>query len=92
MVERGEGNCYRYTALFVWLARALGYECTPYIGWVKSSVSGFSIHSWAEIQTKDGVRAYDPDMQRFITQRSFFEMQYATAPVYYYDSSQHELT
>ena len=92
LVERGEGNCYRFTGLFVWLARALGYECTPYIGWVKSAVSGFSIHSWAEIKTKDGVRAYDPDMQRFITQRSFFEMQYSTAPVYYYDSFQRELT
>lgn len=92
LIERGEGNCYRFTGLFVWLARALGYEATPYIGWVKSGVSGFSIHSWAEIKTDGGVRAYDPDMQRFITQRSFFEMQYSTAPVYYYDSFQNELT
>ena len=92
IIERGEGNCYRFTALFTWLARALGYEATPYIGWVKSSVSGLGAHAWVEIKTNDGVRAYDPDMQRFITQRDFFEMQYATAPGYYYDSSQHELT
>ena len=92
LIERGEGNCYRFTGLFCWLARALGYECTPYIGWVKSGVSGFSVHSWCEIKTKDGVRAYDPDMQRFIKERSFFEMQYSTAPVYYYDSFQRELT
>lgn len=92
LVERGDGDCYRFSALLAWLGRALGYEATPYIGWVKSAASGFSIHSWTEIKTNDGVRAYDPVLQRFIPQRSFFEMQYATAPAYYYDIFQRELT
>lgn len=85
MYQNGEGNCYRYASVFYWLATALGYDCKPVIGRIRSSNNDYSVHSWVEVYKDGQTFVCDPDLQPFYPSKNFFMCTYNTCPVYMYD-------
>ena len=83
MINNGMGNCYRYSALFCWLARALGYDARVVSGWVPSSSRGRAPHGWVEINQDGGTYVYDPDMYHAVRYRNWYKVTYQDAPVDY---------
>lgn len=91
MYQNGKGNCYRYSSLFYWLARALGYDCKPVIGRTGTPNNTTSIHSWVEVYKDGKTFVCDPDLQPFYPSRNFFMCTYNTIPVYLYDINKNPL-
>lgn len=84
MIQTGLGNCYCYTAVFYYLARQLGYECTAVSGLIIGS-GGMSPHSWVHIDFGGETFIFDPELE--MAQRAkgkydydFFMMSYSRVP------------
>lgn len=83
MVNQHSGNCYRYAALFQWLARGLGYVANAVTGYVPALSGGLAPHGWVEIIHNKRTYVCDPDMQHAIPNRNWYWQTYASAPVAY---------
>ena len=81
------GNCYRYAALFCWLARGLGYDATVVTGYVPSRSSGWAPHGWCEITVDGTVYIVDPDLYKSYPSYNWYMVTYANAPTTYKKSS-----
>ncbi len=77
------GNCYRFAALFCWLARGLGYDASVVVGEVPSRSLGWAPHGWVEIALDGTVYVCDPNMANAIPSRNWFMVTYGSAPVTY---------
>ena len=77
------GNCYRFAALFCWLARGLGYDASVVAGEVPSRSMGWAPHGWVEVVLDGTTYVCDPDMANAIPSRNWFMVTYANAPVDY---------
>lgn len=77
------GNCYRYAALFCWLARGLGYDATAVTGSVPSRSRGQAPHGWVEVKLDGKTYIYDPEMQHVLKGFDLFKMTYKSAPMKY---------
>ena len=66
MIENHSGNCYRFAALFSWLARGLGYDTNVISGWVPSAGGGAAPHGWVEVYIDGETYICDPDLQHEI--------------------------
>ena len=56
----GTGNCYRYAAMFAYMAKELGYNAVVHAGECTSNKGGMTPHSWVQIYYPDGrVLIYD---------------------------------
>jgi hypothetical protein len=83
MVDRGGGNCYRFAALFCWLARAYGYDARVVSGAVPSFSGGWAPHAWVEIYKDGQVYVCDPDMENAYPSYDWYMKTYAQAPINY---------
>ncbi len=65
--KTGKGDCYNFTAAFLFLARGLGYDAEGIIGycsyfWSRSAIA----HGWVEITMDDGtVYLFDPQLENY---------------------------
>ena len=65
--ETGKGDCYNFTAAFLFIARGLGYEAEAIVGycgydWSQSPIA----HGWVEITADDGtVLLCDPQLENY---------------------------
>jgi hypothetical protein len=84
MYEKKSGNCYRYAALFCWLARACGYEADVVSGGVPSVSRGIAPHGWVEIRLNGKTYICDPDLAAEIRGINWYMRTYANAPIRYY--------
>lgn len=82
MATVGSGNCYRFAALFLWCARALGYQANAIAGQLQLT-TGTGPHGWVEIYTGGGTYVCDPELQYTFRHLNFYMITYASAPVYY---------
>ncbi len=83
MINRRSGNCYRYAALFQWLAKGLGYNAKAVKGYVPSASGGSAPHGWVEIRSGGKTYICDPDLQYEIPSHNWYWRTYANAPVAY---------
>ncbi|NHM14313.1 transglutaminase domain-containing protein [Xiamenia xianingshaonis] len=83
MYRRGSGNCYRFAALFCWLARGLGYDAEVVSGWVPGRAVAKAPHGWVEIRQGGGRYVCDPDLAHEIPSRNWYMRTYANAPTAY---------
>ena len=65
--ETGKGDCYNFTAAFLFLARGLGYDAEAIVGYCGYEWSGNAIaRGWVEITTDDGnVFICDPQLENY---------------------------
>lgn len=65
--ETGKGDCYNFTAAFLFLARGLGYDAEAVVGYCSYVWSANAIaHGWVEITLDDGnVRICDAQLENF---------------------------
>lgn len=65
--QTGKGDCYNFTAAFLFLARGLGYDAEGIIGycgymWSRSAIA----HGWVTITMDDGkVYLFDPQIENY---------------------------
>lgn len=65
--ETGKGDCYNFTAAFLFLARGLGYDAEGIIGycgymWSRNAIA----HGWVTITMDDGnVYLFDPQIENY---------------------------
>lgn len=83
MIYNWSGNCYRYAALFMWCARALGYNANVHCGELGTIGGGRQAHGWVEIYD-GGTYVCDPELQYMLGQYNFYMITYSNAPVIYY--------
>ena len=83
MAKRGSGNCYRYAALFAWVAKGLGYNAKAVTGYVPSAAGGWAPHGWVEIYYQGKTYICDPDLQHDYPYMNFYWQTYASAPLEY---------
>ncbi len=63
MLTNHQGNCYRFAAEFMFLARELGYDAKIVTGLVTARAGGFLPHGWCEINQKGTIYVCDPDLK-----------------------------
>lgn len=63
MITNHQGNCYRFAAEFMFLARELGYDAKIVTGLVTARAGGFLPHGWCEINQKGTIYVCDPDLK-----------------------------
>lgn len=65
--QTGKGDCYNFTAAFLFLARGLGYDAEAIVGycgymWARSAIA----HGWVTITMDDGnVYLFDPQIENY---------------------------
>lgn len=79
------GNCYRYAAMTMWHARALGYNAQVRVGYLKAR-RGLGPHGWTEIIENGQRYVIDVELGQAYGKTIFYTT-YAGAPVYYYDAA-----
>ena len=84
MYYNGGGNCYRYAALFCWLAKAVGYDANVISGHVPSRSQGRAPHGWVEIHMNGMTYVCDPDMVASLPNYNWYMNTYGNAPITYY--------
>lgn len=84
MYQNGGGNCYRYAALFCWLAKAAGYDAGVVAGSCPRRGGGTTAHGWTEIYMNGQTYICDPDMQHEVPSRNWYMRTYSSAPMNYY--------
>lgn len=77
------GNCYRYAALFCWLARGLGYDAQVVSGAVPSRSQGWAPHGWVEIYQNGTTYVCDPDLYHEYPSINWYMFTYSNAPTTY---------
>lgn len=83
MYKNNGGNCYRYAALFCWLARGLGYDAKAVKGSVPSRSQGRAPHGWVEIKIAGKTKICDPEMVHVLRGFNLYMMTYKSAPMSY---------
>lgn len=83
MYNNNGGNCYRYAALFCWLARGLGYDAKAVKGTVPSRSQGRAPHGWVEIKVAGKTKICDPEMVHVLKGFNLYMMTYKSAPMSY---------
>ena len=90
MLQNGKGNCYCFAAVFLYLARRIGYDSAyPVSGGVGTNNAD---HAWVMITMEDGVNyMFDVELEyaylyRYSNKHSYnlYQMTTATAPFRYY--------
>ena len=64
--DEGEGNCYSFSCLFCFIARAMGYDCKTIDGLVTNRDSGSDTlysHSWVEMYIDGETLVCDPVLE-----------------------------
>lgn len=84
MYQNGGGNCYRYAALFCWLARGLGYDANVVAGSVPSYSGWNNPHGWVEIHIDGTTYVCDPDLKHENPGYNWYMVTYDNAPTWYY--------
>ena len=84
MYQNGGGNCYRYAALFCWLARGLGYDANVVAGSVPSYSGYNNPHGWVEIHQNGVTYVCDPDLKHENPGYNWYMVTYDNAPTWYY--------
>ena len=83
MISHHSGNCYRFAALFSWLARGLGYHTTVRAGSVPSASGGWAPHGWVEVHKNGKTYVCDPDLAHELPGHNWYMTTYSSAPVSY---------
>lgn len=83
MLNDGSGNCYRYACLFMYMARALGYEADVRCGDVPLRNGGSAPHGWAEVYENGGTYICDPSDYRSFGGNGWFMTPYSNARINY---------
>jgi hypothetical protein len=83
MYRTGGGNCYRFAALFCWLARANDYDVRVISGQVPSLGGGWTAHAWTEVVINGKVYICDPDGQHEIPRVNWYLRTYDSPPTNY---------
>lgn len=83
MYKNHGGNCFRYAALFCWLARGLGYDAKAVTGVVPSRARGWAPHGWVEIKLDGRTYICDSEMVHVLRGFNLFMMTYHSAPMTY---------
>ena len=83
MLDHHSGNCYRFAALFSWLARGLGYNTEVRTGYVPSAAGGWAPHGWVEVYTENGTYVCDPDLAHEMPGHHWYWTTYSGAPCDY---------
>lgn len=83
MYWNGGGNCYRYAALFKWLAIAAGYDAQAIAGHVLTRQGTWNAHGWVEIYINGTTYVCDPQSAHAISGRNFYMITYGNAPLTY---------
>ena len=91
MFTNKAGNCYRFAASFVCVARVLGYDARIGVGNIESSSGGWAAHGWAEIYVDGTWYICDLSMHRSSTQ-NYYMRTTSNAPRKYKADAKYELT
>ncbi len=83
MYRNGGGNCYRYAALFEWLAKAAGYNAKAIAGHALNRYGGWNAHGWVEVYINGATYVCDPQSTHAIAGRNFYMVTYENAPLTY---------
>ena len=83
MYKHQYGNCYRYAALFCWLARGLGYNAKTVKGYVPSRSRGWAPHGWVEFRINGKTYICDPDLYKDYPNYNWYMRTYSNAVVTY---------
>jgi hypothetical protein len=83
MYRNGGGNCYRFAALFCWLARANGFDARVISGQVPSLGGGWTAHAWTEVIINGKVYICDPDGQHEVPRANWYLRTYDSPPTNY---------
>ena len=62
MLSKKTGNCHRYAASFVYIAKALGYDARVVVGAITGR-GGMTPHGWSEVKDGEDWYVCDPDME-----------------------------
>lgn len=84
MLDYGSGNCYRFAALFRWLAIFAGYDCQVISGSVPSISGGYTPHGWTEVYINGNTYVCDPDSEHELPGYNWYMTTYASAPYDYH--------
>lgn len=84
MINNKGGNCYRFAALYAWLAAYCGYGSNVVSGAVPSYSQGLAPHAWTEVYLDGNVYICDTDMANAMPYLNWYLVSYANAPVQYY--------
>lgn len=84
MESTGSGNCYRFAALFMWCARALGYSANAICGQVPAAAGGLTPHGWVEVYLNGQTYVCDPDLAHELPGHNWYMTTYEAAPIDYY--------
>ena len=82
MYQNKIGNCYRFSSLFCWIARGLGYDAKVIAGTVPQN-GEMVAHGWIEIQRDGTLYICDPDLHKFRPEYNLFMVTYDQAPINY---------
>lgn len=81
MFKNKTGNCYRYAAAMVYIARVLGYDSRLAVGGVtSSSTRSLSAHGWCEVKIGSTWKMIDCSMQRAYTSKNLFLVKRSSYP------------
>lgn len=84
MYQNHGGNCYRYAALFRWMAEGLGYDAGVVSGYVKNTAGENCPHGWTEIYLNSRTYVCDSDMYHAYQKYQWYMTTYETSPIVYY--------
>ena len=82
MLNDGRGNCYRYACLFMYMARALGYDADVRCGTVPTR-SGWAAHGWTEVYENGGTYVCDLSFYHSVGGNGWFMTPYSNARLNY---------
>ncbi|WP_165044062.1 GBS Bsp-like repeat-containing protein [Adlercreutzia sp. ZJ138] len=83
MYQNHGGNCYRFAALFCWLARAVGYNAQVVSGHVPTRSGYNSPHGWVEVYVDGATYVCDPESAHEFPGRNWYMITYSGAPFTY---------
>jgi len=79
----GNADCYGDAAMFMWLARACGYDANFRAGGCPSRSSGTVPHGWTEVYVDGQTYVCDPNLRRDLGSYNWYMVTYASAPIEY---------
>lgn len=77
------GNCYRYSALFMWCAHGLGYSCNCVCSQLPLIYGGANLHAWVEVYINGGTYICDPEMAYEMPGHNWYLCTYDNTPINY---------
>lgn len=83
VMNSGNADCYGDAAMFMWLARACGYDANFRAGGCPSRSSGTVPHGWTEVYIDGQTYVCDPNLRRDLGSYNWYMNTYASAPIEY---------